>query len=122
MGFLDNVKAAATDLKDSVDQQLSSSTTHRDGERHYRDLGMLTYLKETGREVVPADWDRVLTALKAFEAQGELGAFSLHTAATPPPPAGGPAPPPPADGPAPPPPADGQAPPPPPASPPPPAD
>ncbi len=113
MGFLDNVKAAATDLKDSVDQQLSSSTTHRDGERHYRDLGMLTYLKETGREVVPADWDRVLTALKAFEAQGELGPFSLHTAPTPPPSAGGPAPPPP--------PADGQAPPPPPATPPPPA-
>ena len=85
MGFLDNVKAAATDLKSSVDQQLSSSNTHRDAERHFRDLGMLAYLKETGREIVPADWDRVLGALQAFEAQGGIPTSALQTAPPPPP-------------------------------------
>lgn len=96
MGFLDNVKAAANDLKSTVDQQLATSTTNRDVERHYRDLGMLAYLKETGRPVVPADWDRVLGALRAYEAQGTMGdGFTLHTAPPPPAAPGAPAPPPP---------------------------
>ncbi len=130
MGFLDNVKAAANDLKSSVDQQLSSSNANRDAEKHYRDLGMLAYLKETGREVEQADWDRVLGALQSYESQGSLGSFALHTAPPPPPgaaagsppPPPGAAPPPPAAGdPAPPPPAaDAPAPPPPAAAPPPP--
>ncbi len=85
MGFLDNVKAAAKDLTDSVDQQLTSTNAGRDAERHYRDLGMLAYLKETGRSVEPADWDRVLGALKEYEAQGALEAFVLHTTPHPPP-------------------------------------
>jgi hypothetical protein len=110
MGFLDNVKAAANDLKSSVDQQLSSSTSHRDVDKHFRDLGMLYYLKETGREIVQADWDRVLAELKASEAQGAIPTFALQTAAPPPPGAG-------ATGPsAPPPPPSGMAPPPPPAA------
>ena len=94
MGFLDNVKAAAKDLTDSVDSQLSSSNAGRDAERHYRDLGMLTFLKETGRTVDPADWERLLGALKAYEAQGALTSFVLHTAPVPPPPATPPPPPP----------------------------
>lgn len=117
MGFLDKAKAAANDLKASVDQQLSSSTASRDAEKHYRDLGMLAYLKETGRPVVDADWDRVLESLRAMESQGVITSFALQTSAPPPPPgaaaAGQPAPPPPAGYSAPPPPA-GSAPPPPP--------
>ena len=88
MGFLDNVKAAANDLKSSVDQQLSTSNANRDAERHYRDLGLLAYLKETGRPVEAADWDRVLGALRGFESQGTLGAFAMQTALPPPPGAG----------------------------------
>jgi hypothetical protein len=94
MGFLDNVKAAAKDLTDSVDQQLTSTTAGRDAERHYRDLGMMAYLKQTGRHVEVADWERVLGALKEYEAQGALGAFVLHTTPHPPPAAPPPAPPP----------------------------
>lgn len=94
MGFLDNVKAAAKDLTDSVDQQLTSTNAGRDAERHYRDLGMMAYLKETGRTVEAADWERVLGALKAYEAQGAMGTFVLHTTPHPPPAAPPPAPPP----------------------------
>ena len=94
MGFLDNVKAAANDLKSSVDQQLSSSSTGRDVEKHFRDLGMLAYLKGTGREIVAADWDRVLSTLQSLEASGAIPTFALQTAA-PPPPGAAPTPPPP---------------------------
>lgn len=94
MGFLDNVKSAAKDLTESVDQQLTSTNAGRDAERHYRDLGMMAYLKETGRTVEVADWERVLGALKNYEAQGALGTFVLHTTPHPPPAAPPPAPPP----------------------------
>jgi hypothetical protein len=128
MGFLDKAKAAANDLKASVDQQLSSSNAGRDAEKHYRDLGMLAYLKETGRPIVDADWQRVLEALRAMESQGVITSFALQTTpppppgavaagqAAPPPPPGAAAPPPPPPGPAapPPPPPAGMAPPPPP--------
>ena len=122
MGFLDKAKAAAHDLKSSVDQQMSSSATHRDAERHLRDLGLLAYLKETGRPIVAADWDRVLATLQSLEASGAMPTFTLQTAPPPPPGAasappapGGPPVEPSADSAAPPPPpAGGQAPPPPP--------
>ncbi|MFN8190237.1 MAG: hypothetical protein U0R78_07310 [Nocardioidaceae bacterium] len=112
MGFLDKAKAAANDLKASVDQQLSSSNASRDAEKHYRDLGMLAYLKETGRPIVDADWQRVFEALRAMESQGVITSFALQT--TPPPPpgavaAGQAAPPPPPGAAAPPPPPPGAA-------------
>lgn len=128
MGFLDKAKAAANDLKASVDQQLSSSNASRDAEKHYRDLGMLAYLKETGRPIVDADWQRVFEALRAMESQGVITSFALQTTpppppgavaagqAAPPPPPGAAAPPPPPPGaaaPPPPPPPAGMAPPPP---------
>ena len=92
MGFMDQVKAAATDLKDSVEDSLSTTNAARDVERHYRDLGMLTYLQETGRTIVPADRERVLGALRAAEAAGAMTGFALQTGAPPPPPAAPPAP------------------------------
>ena len=51
MGFMDQVKAAANDLKDSVEGSLATGNSARDVERHYRDLGMLTYLQDTGRAI-----------------------------------------------------------------------
>jgi len=81
MGFMDQVKAAATDLRDSVEDSLSSTNAARDVERHYRDLGMLTYLQETGRTIVPADRDRVLGALREAEAAGAMPTFALQTGA-----------------------------------------
>ncbi|MFN8195616.1 MAG: hypothetical protein U0R80_15195 [Nocardioidaceae bacterium] len=119
MGFLDKAKAAANDLKNSVDQQLSTSSAQKDAERHFRDLGMLAYLKETGREVVAADWDRVFGTLQQMEQSGGITSFQLQTA--PPPPAPGMAgsvPPPPGAAAAPPPPPGAAAPPPPPPAPP----
>ena len=84
MGFLDNVKAAAQDLTASVDQQLSASNASRDAERHFRDLGMLTYLQHTGRVIDDADRTRVFEALRAAEAAGAIPAFTLQTGAPPP--------------------------------------
>jgi len=118
MGFLDKAKAAANDLKASVDQQLSTSTAGRDAEKHYRDLGMLAYLKETGRPIVDADWQRVFEALRSMESQGVITSFALQTAPPPPPPgavATGQAPPPPGAAVPPPPPGAATPPPPPPA-------
>ena len=96
MGFIDPVQAAATDLRDGVDGSLSSTIAAHDVEKHYRDLGMLSYLQETGRTIDPADRDRILTALRAAERAGALSAFALQIGAPPPPPRGPPhAPPPP---------------------------
>jgi len=87
MGFMDQVKAAATDLKDSVEGSLSSTNAARDVERHYRDLGMLAYLQETGRSIDPADRERILAALRQAEAEGAIATFALQTGAPPTPPA-----------------------------------
>ncbi len=96
MGFLDDVKAAANDLASSVDHQLSTSTAQRDVEKHLRDLGMLAYLRDTGRTIVQEDWDRIFTAIRELEASGAIASFTLKTAGAPPPPAG-PTPPPPTE-------------------------
>ena len=86
MGFMDQVKAAANDLKDSVEGSLASGNSARDVERHYRDLGMLTYLQDTGRAIDAADRERIVAALRAAEAAGAMTAFTLQTGAPPPPP------------------------------------
>jgi hypothetical protein len=94
MGFMDEVKAAATDLRDSVEGSLSTSNAARDVERHYRDLGMLTYLQETGRTIDPADRDRILAGLREAEGAGAIPGFALQTGAPlPPVPPGPPEPP-----------------------------
>jgi hypothetical protein len=86
MGFLDEVKAAAIDLKDTVEGSLSSTNAARDVERMYRDLGMLTFLQDTGRAIDVADRERLLNGLKAAEAAGSIAAFTLVTGPPPPPP------------------------------------
>lgn len=86
MGFMDEVKAAADGLTKSVEGSLSSSNAGRDVERHYRDLGMLTYLAETGRVIDDADRARVMAGLKAAEETGAMPSFALVTSAAPPPP------------------------------------
>jgi len=94
MSFMDQVKAAATDLRDSVEGSLSSTNAARDVEKRYRDLGMLTYLQETGRTIDPADRERLLAVLRSAEAAGAMAAFALTThapAAPPAPPAAPPA-------------------------------
>src|SRR5688572_16464157 len=83
---MDQVKAAANDLKDSVERSLASGNAARDVERHYRDLGMLTYLQDTGRAIDAADRARIVAELRAAEAAGAMTAFTLQTAAPPPPP------------------------------------
>lgn len=93
MSFMDQVKAAATDLRDSVEGSLSSTNAARDVEKRYRDLGMLTYLQETGRTIDPADRERLLAALRSAEAAGAMAAFALTTHAPTPPPTPPPAPP-----------------------------
>ena len=90
---MDQVKAAATDLKDSVEGSLSSTNAGRDVEKHYRDLGMLTYLQETGRTIDPADRKRILAALRSAEAAGAMTAFALQTGTPPPTPPAAPTPP-----------------------------
>jgi hypothetical protein len=99
MGFMDQVKAAATDLKESVESSLSSTNASRDVERHYRDLGMLTYLQETGRAIDPADRERILATIRQAEGAGDIKAFTLQTGTPPPPPPPPAAQPPPAAGP-----------------------
>lgn len=137
MGFMDRAKAAANDLKSSVESSMGSASDHREVERLYRDLGMLAYLQETGRQIDAADRERVLGSLRELEGRGGMPPFQLVTSAPPPAPAGyqpgapgaaapppGAAPPPPGGAGAPPPPGAGapqaSAPPPPPAAPPPP--
>lgn len=102
MGFLDKARAAANDLAAKADTALASSGLGgpgADAERYFRDLGVLAYLDANGRPVSDDDRERVMEALRAMEARGEIRSFALQTAVaapgTVPPPPGASAPPPP---------------------------
>jgi hypothetical protein len=93
MGFLDKAKAAASDLAAKADTALASSglggpgaSGGGDGEKYFRDLGVLTYLEAAGRPTSPEDRLRVMAALHELESRGSIRSFALHTA---PPPAPG---------------------------------
>jgi hypothetical protein len=87
MGFLDNAKAAASNLAAKADSALNSATTGgpkpADIDKYFRDLGVLTYLELTGRPADAAERERVLGTLRDFDGQGALRSFALQT--TPPP-------------------------------------
>lgn len=101
MGFLDKAKAAADQLAAKADTALSSSGLGGpggDADKHFRDLGVLTYLEANGRATSAEERDRVMDALRALEARGEIRSFALQTTPAgmvPPPPGAGTPPPPP---------------------------
>uniref|UniRef100_UPI001AA02131 hypothetical protein n=1 Tax=Rhabdothermincola sediminis TaxID=2751370 RepID=UPI001AA02131 len=119
MGFMDDLKRGADSLSSKINQGLSGSGSGAPSaaraEPLLRDLGVLTFLDQTGRlsEAQQADVQRVLADLQSLEAQGVRLDLALRSA--PPPPPGAAAPPPPGAA-APPPPPSGVAPPPPPAA------
>lgn len=101
MGFLDKARATASELAAKADTALASSGLGGPGaeaDKYLRDLGVLTYLEANGRAVSPDDRERVMEALRAMEARGEIRSFALHTAVaaagTVPPPPGAATPPP----------------------------
>jgi hypothetical protein len=106
MGFMDDLKRGADQLSGKINQSLSGTGTPSSSQAEplLRDLGVLTFLDQTGRltEDQQADVQRVMSELQAFEAQGVALPLALRTApppppgaATPPPPPGGSTPPPP---------------------------
>jgi hypothetical protein len=122
MGFLDDLKRGADQLSNKVNQSLSGqpgAPSAKQADPLFRDLGVLTYLDQTGQltEAQQADVARVMGELGQLAAQGVVLDMALRTA-PPPPPGAAPPPPgsaPPAPGAAPvPPPPGGVAPPPPP--------
>jgi hypothetical protein len=115
MGFMDKARAAASDLAAKADTALASSGVGAGGEanKYFHDLGVLTYLTESGRPASAEDRERVMGALRDLEARGAIHGFALQTSAAPPPPPPPPpggAVPPPAPGTMPPPPAPTEAP------------
>lgn len=95
MGFLDKARATASELAAKADAALASSGLGgpgADADRYFRDLGVLTYLEANGRAVSAEDRERVMEALRAMEARGEIRSFALQTsvaaAGTVPPPPG----------------------------------
>ncbi|MEJ5256480.1 MAG: hypothetical protein WHS89_14135, partial [Acidimicrobiales bacterium] len=100
MGFLDDLKRGADSLSSKINQSLSggSGPSASQVEPLLRDLGVLTFLDQTGRlsEAQQADVQRVLAALQNLEAQGVRLDLALRTAPPPPPGAVPPPPPPPA--------------------------
>lgn len=103
MGFLDKARATASELAAKADTALAGSGLGgpgADADRYFRDLGVLTYLEANGRAVSSDDRERVMEALRAMEARGEIRSFALHTnvaaaGTVPPPPGAAAAPPPP---------------------------
>jgi hypothetical protein len=118
MGFLDDVKRGANQLSAKANQAMSGSggPSASQAEPYLRDLGLITYLEQTGRldDAKAAHRDEVISQLQTFESQGMALDQGLRTAAPPPPGAAGGAPPPPGGAAAPPPPGGGTAAPPPP--------
>jgi hypothetical protein len=119
MGFLDDLKKGADNLGNKLNESLSGhgGPTQSQAEPLLRDLGVLTFLDQTGRltEQQQPHVARVLGELRALEGQGLVLDVALHTAPPPPPGAGvGATPPPSPAAVPPPPPPSGVAPPPPP--------
>jgi hypothetical protein len=106
MGFMDDLKRGADQLSGKINQSLSGSgaPSASQAEPLLRDLGVLTYLDQTGRltDEQQADVQRVMGELQSLEGQGVALPLALRTA--PPPPPGSTATPPPAGGAVPPPP------------------
>ncbi len=109
MGFMDDLKRGADQLSGKINQSLSGTgaPSSSQAEPLLRDLGVLTFLDQTGRltEDQQADVQRVMSELQALEAQGVALPLALRTApppppgaATPPPPPGAATPPPPPPG------------------------
>lgn len=100
MGFLDRAKQAANDFAAQMDTTFSGQQPAQNPEKLFRDLGMLTYLQRTDREVDQADVDRLMQGLLTVEQSGHALSFAQVTKGPPPPGAGGPAsaPPPPPGG------------------------
>lgn len=109
MGFLDKAKAAANDLAAKADSTLAKSGIGvpgtpigaGDSDRLFHDLGVLAYLRETGRDFSAAELQRVMAELQQLEARSAIRSYALYTAPPPPPGAAPPAPgmtPPPAPG------------------------
>jgi hypothetical protein len=92
MGFLDKAKAGATELAAKADTALNQSglggpggASSKEADRYFRDLGVLAYLDAVGRPGDPRERERVIEALRGFEAQGGLGHLALQTSPPPPP-------------------------------------
>jgi hypothetical protein len=122
MGFLDDLKKGADNLGNKLNQGLSGSSgpSQAQAEPLLRDLGVLTFLDQTGRltEAQQGEVSRVLGELQALEGQGLQIDTALRSAPPPPPgsappPPGAPAGTPPPPGATPPPPAPASVPPPP---------
>jgi hypothetical protein len=119
MGFLDDLKKGADNLGSKLNESFSgqSGPTQSQAEPLLRDLGVLTYLDQSGRltEDLQPHVTRVLGEIQALEAQGLVLDVALRSAPPPPPASVGATPPPPGATAPPPAPGAGVAPPPPPA-------
>ncbi len=94
MSFFERAKAAADDLMAKADVAMSNAGVSVPGvgpDRALRDLGVLAWLEATGRQVDPADRERVMATLRELEASGRLGPLTVTPAqpyGQPPPPPG----------------------------------
>lgn len=94
MSFFERAKAAAGDFAAKADTALANAglsggpATNRDAERLLHDLGVIAYLKATGRPVAPDERERVLGSLRRFEEAGQIGPLTVSppAPAAPPPP------------------------------------
>lgn len=90
MGFMDKARAAASDLAAKADTALANSGLGAPGageaNKYFHDLGVLTFLTESGRPASAEDRERVMAALREMDARGAIASFALQTAAAPPPP------------------------------------
>lgn len=90
MGFMDKARAAASDLAAKADTALANSGLGAPGageaNKYFHDLGVLTFLTESGRPASAEDRERVMAALREMDARGAIVSFGLQTAAAPPPP------------------------------------
>ena len=106
MGFLDDMKAKASEVTKAAQDGIADQQAKRKADGLLRELGAWTFAKHKGGfDEADENITRVLGELEAHEAEfGELGA-KKEEAPPPPPPAAAPPPPPPASAPPPPPPA-----------------
>lgn len=103
MSFFERAKAAASDLAAKADTAMQQHgmmppALAGDGDRLLKDLGIVTFLESSGREVPAGERERILGELRRLDQEGKLtlvlGSASGQGGA-PPPPGGAGAPPPP---------------------------
>lgn len=87
MSFFEKARVGYENLAGRADNAFDSATASKDLgdiDQQFRDLGMVTYLSATGRDVDPVTQQQLMSVLRSLEQRGAIRDFILQTTGQPP--------------------------------------